>query len=127
MKENKIPVVPLFASVFIAYIITFAVLVVYAVLLTYTPLSEGSMGLVVMCTTVISVIAAGFYTAKKAVNRGWLWGMASGCIYSVVLILLSNVFAAGGAIFDVRSITLIILAVASGGLGGMIGINASKR
>ena len=88
-------------------------------------MSERSLHTVVVVTTLLSVMVAGFDAAKGASRRGWLWGMIAGALYVVIMALIMVIMLPGFAA-DVRTVTVIILGLAGGGLGGILGINIKK-
>jgi len=115
----------LFIGVLVGYAITAIILLGYSMLITYTTVSEQNLPMVVAVATLLSVIVAGYDAAKGAENRGWLWGMAAGLIYILVLIILMmNVLERFAP--DTRTVTSIVLALAGGGMGGILGINMRK-
>ncbi len=112
----------LISGVLVAYAITAVVLIGYAVLITYSSFTGQSLPLVVTVTTLISVVVAGFDASKYAESRGWLWGIIAGLIYAVLLAAI-GIWVNKGFKVDSRTITLLILSLSGGGLGGVIGIN----
>ncbi|MCL1863856.1 MAG: TIGR04086 family membrane protein [Defluviitaleaceae bacterium] len=112
-------------GILMAYAITAIVFLGYAVLITYTNVSERSLPMVVAITTVLSVMVAGFDAARAAENRGWAWGMLAGFIYVIFMAIFMAVlipeFSAG-----MRLVTTFALGIAGGGLGGIFGINMKK-
>ena len=117
---------PLVIGVLVAYAITCIIFLAYSMLITYTGMSERNLPMVVAVTTLLSVIVAGYDAAKGAESRGWLWGMAAGLIYILILIGLMMSVLQRFAV-DTRTITSIILALAGGGMGGILGINMNRR
>jgi len=109
----------------IAYMITAIIFIAAALLLTYTGLPETSISLIAILTTIISAFIAGYDAAKGAKARGWFWGMSSGMVYAILLILIGSLVGKSLALTS-RTITLLIIAIGSGALGGMIGINVKK-
>jgi len=133
VKKNKIvtedkysQLIALGVGLAVAYAITCIVFIAYAILITYTNTSMDSLPLVVTVTSVISSIVAGYDAAKAALRRGWLWGLFAGFLYALVLVIIGY-WVGQGFSFDLRTTTTLLLAVAGGGLGGVIGINFSKR
>jgi len=113
-------------GVLMAFAITCIVFLAYAMLITYTDMSERNLPIVVAVTTLLSVMVAGFDAARGATNRGWAWGMGAGFIYvlilAIVMVIMLPTFAVDG-----RTITVIILGLAGGGLGGILGINLKGK
>ncbi len=125
-SDKKIPLLALLTGILIAYAITCIFFICCALLLRYTSLTEQSVPMYVSIACVISVAVAGFDAAKAAEKNGWLWGLIAGAIYALILMLI-GAFAIKGYTFDTRSLTLIALCVAGGGLGGIVGINVKKK
>jgi len=112
-------------GVLIAYAITSIAFLGYAMLVTYTNMSEQTLPTVVAVTTFLSVLVAGFDAAKGAKNRGWLWGMAAGFVYVLIMAIIMIVMLPTFSI-DGRTLTTTAIGIAGGGLGGMLGINLRK-
>ena len=112
-------------GVLIAYAITAIVFLAYAMLVTYTNMSERNMPTVVAFTTLLSVMVAGFDAAKGAPKRGWLWGMGAGFAYILIMITFMGLMLPTFAV-DGRTLSTVIIGVAGGGLGGILGINLRK-
>jgi putative membrane protein (TIGR04086 family) len=110
----------------VAYGITCIVFIAYAIIITYTSVSADGMPLVVTMTSIIAALVAGYDAAKGALRRGWLWGLAAGFLYALILIVIGY-WIGQGFTFDLRTITTLLLAIAGGGLGGVIGINFRRK
>lgn len=112
-------------GILIAYAITAIVLLGYAMLITYTHVSERSLPTVVAITTFLAVMVAGFDAARGAETRGWLWGMIAGGVYVIIMAAIMAVMLPD---FSVGAQTLLVcvLGVAGGGLGGILGINLKR-
>jgi len=123
---SKTQVKNLVVGVLMAYAITAIVFLAFAMLVTYTNMSERNLPTVVAVTTFLSVMIAGFDAAKGANHKGWLWGMGAGFIYVLIMaaIMLGALphFAVDG-----RTFTVIVLGIAGGGLGGILGINLRRH
>ena len=125
-EEKHRQVTSLISGVLIAYAITCIVFIGYAVLITYSSISEQNIPLVVTATSLISVVVAGFDAAKGAQNKGWLWGLLAGLVYVVILALI-GLWVNKGFAMDSRTLTLLVLSLAGGGLGGVLGINFKRK
>ena len=113
-------------GVLMGYAITCIIFLGYSMLITYTSMTERNLAMVVAVTTLLSVMVAGYDAAKGADNKGWLWGMAAGLIYILILTILMMSVLQRFAV-DTRTITSIILALAGGGMGGILGINMRRK
>lgn len=125
MAVTKNQVKHLGIGILMAYAITAIVLLGYAILITYTNVSERSLPMVVAVTTVLSVMVAGFDAARAAEQRGWAWGMLAGLVYVLIMAVFMAVMLPEFAV-GMRTFTTFVLAVAGGGLGGIFGINMRK-
>lgn len=125
MEITKKQIKHMTVGLLMAYAITSIVLLGYALLITYTNLSERSLPTVVAITTVLSVMVAGFDAARGAQTRGWLWGMVAGAVYVVIMAIIMVTMLPDFAV-GVRTLTIIALGIAGGGLGGIFGINLRK-
>jgi len=122
---NRTQIKNLIIGVLMAYAITSIVFLAFAMLVTYTNMSERSLPTIVAVTTFLSVMVAGFDAAKGAAHKGWLWGMGAGFIYVLIMAIIMMGMLPTFAV-DGRTFTVIALGIAGGGLGGMIGINIRK-
>lgn len=125
-QNNGSNILNLFTGILIGYAITCIVFIIYAVLITYTELSESSLQLVVTVTSLFAVIVAGFDAVKSATKAGWLWGLIAGFIYYIILITI-GIWINKGVYLDMRTASLGILSIAGGTLGGILGINIHKK
>ena len=116
----------LIIGVLMGYAITCIIFLAYSMLITYTHMTEQNLPMVVAVTTLLSVMIAGFDTAKGAESKGWLWGMAAGLVYILILTILMMSVLQRFAV-DTRTVTSVVLALAGGGMGGILGINLKRR
>jgi len=125
LQFSKVQMKHLSVGVLMAFAITSIVFLGYAMLITYTNVSERSLPTVVAITTVLSVMVAGFDAARGAENRGWLWGMAAGLVYvlimAAIMVIMLPMFSVDG-----RTVMVFALGIAGGGLGGILGINLKR-
>jgi len=122
---NKSQLKHMLIGIIMAYAITAIAFLAFAMLVTYTDMSERSLPTVVAVTTFLSVMVAGFDAAKGAHHKGWLWGMGAGFIYVLIMAIIMVVMLPTFAV-DGRTFTVIVLGIAGGGLGGMLGINLKR-
>ena len=124
-KINKEQVVGVAVGVVIAYAITATVFIATAIGITYTNLQESSLPTIVVITCFISVLVAGFDSAKKAGSKGWVWGVAAGLAYAIVLLIII-IWINGGFVMDGRKILVLLVSIVGGGIGGALGINFKR-
>ena len=116
----------LIIGVLMGYAITAIVFLGYAMLITFTEMSERSLHTVVAVTTLLSVLVAGFDAARGATYKGWLWGMGAGFLYIAVLAIIMMILLPHFGV-DGRTLLILALAIVGGGLGGILGINLKKQ
>lgn len=122
LKEIS-PMINILKAVMIAYAITVIVFIGYALLLTYTEMTEKYISIVVIVTTIVSVVVAGYDSARAVSSKGWLWGMTAGLIYAVISIIIGVVSMKGKIKIEFSTVAMLFMSICGGGLGGMIGIN----
>lgn len=121
-KTKNSSIVALFKGVLISYIITMLIFFIFALLITYTDLSEKHINTVIRTTTALVCILSGFITAGSANKGGLIWGIISGLTYVIIMCIVAFLLIPNYAL-STKLIISLALAVAGGGLGGIIGIN----
>ena len=103
-----------------AYIVTGILLVVLALLLYKAGLSEEVVNAGILLIYVISSFAGGFVMGKLTGNRKFLWGLVTGILYFILLIVISlGLYHSLQA--DLMNLATTFLLCAGGGmLGGMV-------
>lgn len=110
----------------LSFIFTFAVFVVFALLLTYTPMPDSLIEAVVFATTVFAIMLSGLMVGRRANSRGWLNGAVGGLAYVLILYIIGAVFE-NGFVFDKHVGALLATGFLSGAFGGVVGINLKKN
>lgn len=118
--KDKPQVLRMAGGVGIALAITCIVFIAYALILTYTDISEKYISVVSVICTIVSAAVAGFDSAKYAEKRGMVWGIGAGIIYALVLFVICTFV---GQSFDMARLITFLVAGAAGGVGGIFGIN----
>ena len=108
-----------------SYVLTIPLFIILAFVLTYTSFPEKMIIPSVVLVTVISVITAASIVTRNAKSRGWLSGSFVGLLYIFVLYLASSILLANFKI-DRYVITMFIIGILSGAIGGITGINTKK-
>ena len=121
MKDNKVLLAPLKGTL-TAYIITVLVFIIYALLLTYTQISEKNNSAVVLITLSVSLIIGGIKSSASAKQKGLISGAITGVLY-VALMIAAGFFIIPGYTLGTRTLLCMLLAIGSGGIGGIIGVN----
>ncbi len=107
-------------SLLCAYIVTGIMLLILTLLLYKAGLSEENINAGIILTYVISTFAGGFVIGKLTGVRKFLWGLLTGIVYFVLLLLISlGVYhSLQGEIASL--LTTFLLCAGGGMLGGMV-------
>ena len=120
VKKNAVPLT-LLKILLLMYIITGILLLAVTLLLSKLQLSEGAVSVAVVAIYVLSGFVGGLVAGKKMKSRKFLWGMIMGGCYFGVLVAGSVLFHQGIEMDLTRLATTLVLCIASGMVGGMVG------
>ena len=107
-------------SLVIAYIVTAVLLLLLTFLLFQLELDDGKVSVGIIVVYLLSCFAGGFLAGKKCGTRKFLWGLAVGGIYFVLLFILSLAARHGISTQPVQMFTTFLLCAGGGMLGGML-------
>ncbi len=109
-----------------AIILSIILLTIYALVLTYTTISESTIMPVVLTITGISILVGSTISSRKIKKNGLICGAIVGVTYILVLYLASSMCMTG---FSLSGNSFIMLAVGAitGVIGGIIGVNFSTK
>ncbi len=110
----------------ISYIITLPVFIVFSIILCFVDFPANMITPIVILTTIVSLLCSGYISSKGLKSRGWLNGAITGLIYISVLYLAGSIILSDFRIDRYVAITVVI-AVLSGVIGGMAGMNSKGR
>jgi putative membrane protein (TIGR04086 family) len=106
-------------------LITVPIFIVFALILTYTDFPEKFLTPAVMIATVISVLVAGSTATQNIRSGGWVNGGIVGAVYMMILYLASSIVFRNFNI-DFQVITMFVIGILAGAIGGIMGINIKK-
>lgn len=104
-----------------AYLITGVLLVAVAGLLYKFSLGENVIDISIIVIYCISSLLAGLFFSKGAPSRRFIWGMAAGAAYFLIICAVSVVAEPGFDPLSNSCITTLLICLGSGMLGGMLG------
>ena len=107
-------------SLLCAYIVTGILLVILALLLYKAGLGEEMANAGILLIYVISSFAGGFVMGKLTGNRKLLWGLVTGTLYFVLLIVISLGLYRSVQTDLMNLVTTFLLCAGGGMLGGMV-------
>ena len=103
-----------------AYILTAGLLLLLAFMLYRFRLSEKVVSICIIGIYIVVTFAIGLLAGKREGKRKFLWGLAMGVAYYVILVIVSMVVNRGLQDVAGNMVTVFILCAGSGMLGGMI-------
>jgi putative membrane protein (TIGR04086 family) len=102
-------------------IVTLVIAFLLALIQTYSSIGESALSICILLTSMISIIYASIYSAKRINSRGWLVGLLTSVLY--ILIIYIAAFVWGKEAINMRDLWRVMLAIVTGILSGMLGIN----
>lgn len=114
------PLTAIFASVFVMFIVSGLLLLLLSLILYKMEPGESVIKIGIVVVYVISGFLGGFLMGKIMREQKFLWGLAAGAIYFVVLFLVSSIVKGGFDMDMAKVATTLILCAASGMAGGMV-------
>ena len=125
-SENSKNIFRILKGSIFAIILSLILLLIYAMLLTYTELSESTMVPVIITITGISILIGSTISTIKIRKNGLLNGSLVGLIYVITLYLASSICLTG-FLLTLNSFIMLIVGVVTGMIGGIIGVNLNKK
>ena len=104
-----------------AYLITGVMLVAVAGLLYKFSLGENVVDVGIIVVYCISSLLAGLFFSKGAMSRRFLWGMAAGAVYFLIICAVTFAVERQVHLMSSSCITTLLICTGSGMLGGMLG------
>ena len=108
----------------IALIITFIFLLILAIVLTYTNASEDIINPTIITITAISILIGSSISNMKIKKNDLINGGIVGGLYIILIYLFSSILNESFTL-TIQSIVMIVIGIAFGVLGGIIGVNKS--
>lgn len=104
-----------------AYLLTGILLLILALLLYKAGLSEQMGAAAMVAVYVAAAAVGGFLAGRKMQKKKFAWGLLAGAFYFAILFLLSLLAGSAGIEWDASFLTTLLLCLAGGTLGGMLG------
>ena len=114
-------------GVIISIICTLVLLFIFSIVLTYTNTNENTIPTVIIIITAISIFIGATLTAKAIKKNGIINGGIIALIYILLIYLGSSITSNTGFKLTMHSIIMIILSMAFGMIGGIIGVNSRLK
>ena len=107
-------------SLLVSYLLTAGLLLLLALFLYKFSLTEKIVSLCITGIYILVTFLAGFLAGKREGARKFLWGLLMGCLYFIILTLVSLIVNHGMGDLSSGYFTTLVLCAASGMLGGML-------
>jgi putative membrane protein (TIGR04086 family) len=121
-SETKKNVIRIIKGSIFSIIISLILLLIFAILLCYTNLSENSIKPTILVITGVGILIGSMISAKKIRKNGLINGGMVGAVYIIILYMVSSLTITNFSI-TINSLTMLIVAIITGMIGGIIGIN----
>ena len=115
-------IIKIFKGLIFSFVITLISIFIFAIVLTYSDISESIIPIVIIVLTFISILIGSIISMRKITKNGMLNGGIIGGIYVILLYLISSILNTGFT-FNIYTIVMIIAGIVSGIIGGIIGVN----
>ena len=119
-KENN--ALTIIKGSMISIMFTLVILTIYAAVLSFTSVSESTMIPVIIVVTGISILIGSSISTMHIKNKGLVNGGLVGLIYMLFIYIVSSIVVMNFEI-NFNSIIMIIVAILTGMIGGVIGVN----
>ena len=106
-------------SLLFSYLLTAGLLLLLSLLLYRFSLSERIVSISITGIYIVVTFLAGFLAGKREGSRKFLWGLMMGCLYFLILALVSLIVNHGMSSLSTSFLTVLVLCAGSGMLGGI--------
>ena len=113
-------------GIILSVLITLLGLLILAIVITYTNVSESIIPIAVTIITALSILIGSFFSTINIQKNGLLNGFAVGFTYIVTIYVISSITSTGFTLTN-TSFIMIISAILAGMLGGIIGVNLKNK
>lgn len=109
----------------ISILISLILLLITAVILTYTNVSESVIPGAIIIISALSILIGSILSSMNIKKNGLLNGLLVGLIYMAVIYLISSITITGFNI-NLKTIIMLVASGLAGIVGGIIGVNIHK-
>lgn len=114
--------ITLLKSLILCLVLSLAMIVIYAIALSLTSISDESMPKITQTIVILSIVLSSMYGGKKIKKKGWLFGAILGLLFIVLLTPISVGFGQEFS-FDKYFMIKMLMGGIVGLIGGVIGVN----
>ncbi len=124
MEENK-TIIQILKGIGISLVTTLILLVIFALILTYTQVEEKTINPVIIIITALSILIGSSIVNIKIKKNGLINGAIIGGAYMLIIYLISSILNWKFGL-TAQSIIMITVGMFFGILGGILGVNNRK-
>ena len=120
-KSNK-TYIHILEGLGISILTSLVLLLLFAILLTFTNLSEATINPTIIAVTGVSIVIGSMISSRKIRKNGLVNGAITGVTYIGLLYIFSSVLNENFSI-NRQTIIMMIIGITFGILGGILGVN----
>ena len=125
-SDKKFDIIHTAKCVGFAYIISVFLIFILAICATVSDMDGKMVNIFITLITCISVALGGFMSARGTGHGGLINGVLAGLIYTIILYLVGGLISRDIS-FNIVTVIAVALGIICGGIGGVFGVNTSKR
>jgi len=110
---------------FLAVLLSIIFMFILAIVVYFANLQERTVSAMVFLASAVAVFLGAFFLARNIESKGLLNGLLLAVFYFVILLILS-LAVNKGITLSLSNFLRLISCLASGALGGVLGINTGK-
>lgn len=107
-------------ALLLTYVITGILLLILAFGVYKWNMKQSTVETAILIVYIVAAFAGGFVAGKLGRNRKFLWGMVTGAMYVIVLIVVSCIVTGGISGSILKCLTTFVMCAGAGMLGGMV-------
>lgn len=112
--------IPILKSLLFSYIVSGLLLFLLAFLMLKIDLSGTIVNGGIIVIYILSCFIGGFIMGKDSEQRRFIWGLITGILYFVILLIVSTIMNTFTGIDSARLLSVLFICGFSGMLGGML-------
>lgn len=116
----RLVITALLKSVIAGYVFTFIFILIFSYIVYKFDFSASQVNIGTIVITILATFISGLFAAKIMRKNGWMYGLITGVIYFIILIVVSLIINDNSTISQ-EAITLFFMCIGGSTLGGMIG------
>lgn len=109
-------------SLGICFAASFILIMLYALILSFTSMSDSSMNMTIQVIMIVSITVSSIIGGRKIQKKGWLFGIVLGLVFTLLLIPLGMGFGQSLSL-DRYFAAKLLMGSTVGLIGGIIGVN----